>query len=86
MALESQGHGAIRTWRLEEARRFYVEAAGQEVGPEARVDNLLLNRAAASPAGEPVAALRHADRIERPPLMTVDAKSSRRERSGVSTS
>lgn len=44
MALESQGHGAIRTWRLEEARRFYVEAAGQEVGPEARVDNLLLNR------------------------------------------
>lgn len=86
MALESQGHGAIRTWRLEETGRFYVEAAGQEVGPEARVDNLLLNRAAASPAGEPVAALRHAGLIERPPLMTVDAKSSRRERSGVSTS
>jgi hypothetical protein len=86
MALESLGHCANRTSRVEETRRFYIEAPSLEVGPEARVDNLLLNRAAASPAGEPVAALRHADRIERPPLMVVDAESSQPERSGVSTS
>lgn len=86
MALESQGHGAIRTWRLEEARRFYVEAAGQEVGPEARVDNLLLNRAAASRVGMPVATLRQAALIERSPPTAVDAESPQRARSGVSTS
>ena len=33
MALESLDHCAIRTTRLEETRRFYVEALGLEVGP-----------------------------------------------------
>ncbi|MBC7162216.1 VOC family protein [Immundisolibacter sp.] len=33
MALESLDHCAIRTARLEETRRFYVEALGLEVGP-----------------------------------------------------
>jgi hypothetical protein len=48
MALESLGHCANRTSRVEETRRFYIEAPSLEVGPEARLDNLLLDRAAAS--------------------------------------
>ncbi len=48
MALESLGHCAIRSSRLEETGRFYVEASGLEVGPKARLDNLLLDRAAVS--------------------------------------
>ncbi len=86
MALESLGHRAIHTSRVKETRRLHVEAPALEVGPEARVDNLQLDRAAASRAGVPMEALRHAGLIERPPLMVVDAESSQPERSGVSTS
>ncbi len=50
------------------------------------VDNLLLDRAAATRAGVPVEALLHADLIERPPLTAVDAGPSQPERSGMSTS
>ena len=41
------------------------------------VDNLLLDRAAATRAGVPVAALLHADLIERPPLTAIDAEPPR---------
>ncbi len=50
------------------------------------VDNLLLDRAAATRAGVPVAALLHADLIERPPLTAIDAEPSPPERSGIPTS
>ena len=46
MALESLDHCAIRTSRLEETRRFHVEAL--EISPRALVDSLLLHRAAPS--------------------------------------
>jgi hypothetical protein len=86
MALESLGHGAIRTWRLEEARRFYIEAPGLELGPKALTDNPLLDRVAASRVGVPVAAMPHVVLIERPPPTAVDAESPQPEGSGVSTS
>ncbi|ANX03847.1 hypothetical protein [Immundisolibacter cernigliae] len=86
MTPDSLGHGAIRTWRLEEARRFHVEAPGLELGPKALTDNPLLNRAAASRPGASAAALPHTDLTERPPLMAVDATAGPPERSGISTS
>ncbi len=79
MALESLDHCAIRTARQEETRRFHSEAL--QICPRALVDNPLPDRAAASRAGVPVAAL-----IERPLLTAVDAESPQPERSGVSTS
>ena len=71
---------------MEEARCFHVEAPGLQVGTEALVGNLPLDRAAASRVGMPVATLRHAALIERAPPTAVDAESPQRERSGVSTS